>query len=98
MTIGKSTSVLNLAVLPAVATHWLAPRLPDFVNKRPRISINCSIRLFDFETHPFAAAIHYGSPIRRGHFVHLRVSIAMYVQISPTLSSTGASALLRHQV
>jgi LysR family transcriptional regulator, glycine cleavage system transcriptional activator len=72
MTVGESTNVLNLAVLPAVATHWLVPRLPDFFSKHPKISISCAIRLspFDFETDPFDAAIHYGSPIWAGAVVH----------------------------
>src|SRR6266545_4369318 len=62
MTAGEHTKVLNLAVLPAVATHWLIPRLPDFFSKHPDISISCAIRLspFDFEADPFDAAIHYG--------------------------------------
>jgi LysR family glycine cleavage system transcriptional activator len=72
MTVGESTNVLNLAVLPAVATHWLVPRLPDFFSKHPKISISCAIRLspFDFETDPFDAAIHYGFPIWAGAVVH----------------------------
>jgi LysR family transcriptional regulator, glycine cleavage system transcriptional activator len=72
MTVGESTNVLNLAVLPAVATHWLVPRLPDFFTRHPRISISCAIRLspFDFETDPFDAAFHYGSPIWAGAVVH----------------------------
>ncbi len=72
MTVGESTNVLNLAVLPAVATHWLVPRLPDFFSKHPKISISCAIRLspFDFETNPFDAAIHYGSAIWAGAVAH----------------------------
>jgi len=72
MTVGASTNVLNLAVLPAVATHWLLPRLPDFFSKHPKVSINCGVRLspFDFETDPFDAAIHYGAPIWAGAIVH----------------------------
>src|SRR5882672_2240946 len=72
MTVGASTNVLNLAVLPAVATHWLLPRLPDFFRKYPKVSINCGVRLspFDFETDPFDAAIHYGAPIWAGAIVH----------------------------
>ena len=72
MTVGESTNVLNLAVLPAVATHWLVPRLPDFFSKHPKISINCAIRLspFDFGTDPFDAALHYGSAIWAGAVVH----------------------------
>ena len=72
MTVGASTNVLNLAVLPAVATHWLLPRLPDFFRKYPKVSINCGVRLspFDFKTDPFDAAIHYGAPIWAGAIVH----------------------------
>jgi LysR family transcriptional regulator, glycine cleavage system transcriptional activator len=72
MTVGESTNVLNLAVLPAVATHWLLPRLPDFFSKHPGISVNCAIRLspFDFGTDPFDAAFHYGAPIWAGAVVH----------------------------
>jgi LysR family glycine cleavage system transcriptional activator len=72
MTVGASANVLNLAVLPAVATHWLLPRLPDFFRKHPKVSINCGVRLspFDFQTDPFDAAIHYGSPIWAGAIVH----------------------------
>jgi LysR family glycine cleavage system transcriptional activator len=72
MTVGESKNVLNLAVLPAVTTHWLLPRLPDFFNKHPSISVNCAIRLspFDFATDPFDAAFHYGAPIWAGAVVH----------------------------
>ena len=34
MTAGEHAKVLNLAVFPAVATHWLIPRLPDFFSKQ----------------------------------------------------------------
>jgi LysR family glycine cleavage system transcriptional activator len=68
MTAGQGANVLNLAVLPAIATHWLIPRLPDFFAKHPRISINCSVRQapFDFVTEPFDAAFHQGPPAWAG--------------------------------
>ncbi len=53
---------LNLAILPAFGMHWLAPRLSDFAHAHPEVTINLSTRLapFDFRTHAFDAAIHFG--------------------------------------
>jgi LysR family transcriptional regulator, glycine cleavage system transcriptional activator len=53
---------LNLAILPAFGMHWLAPRLPAFVRAHPEVTLNLSTQLrpFDFATHPYDAAIHYG--------------------------------------
>lgn len=53
---------LNLAILPAFGMHWLAPRLADFAQTHPEVTINLSTRLapFDFRTEPFDAAIHFG--------------------------------------
>src|SRR5688572_13786044 len=44
MTVGVSANALQLAVLPAVATHWLIPRLPEYLSKHPNVSVSCSIR------------------------------------------------------
>jgi len=53
---------LNLAILPAFGMHWLAPRLADFARAHPEVTVNLSTRLapFDFRTHAFDAAIHFG--------------------------------------
>lgn len=54
---------LNLAILPTFGTRWLAPRLTDFMEKHPGITINLTTRLtqFDFEMESVDAAIHFGS-------------------------------------
>ncbi len=54
--------VLDLAVLPAFATHWLAPRLSEFVDEHPGVTLNLSTRTrpFDFSHEAFHAAIHFG--------------------------------------
>jgi LysR family glycine cleavage system transcriptional activator len=90
MTVGASTNVLNLAVLPAVATHWLLPRLPDFFDKYPKVSINCGVRLspFDFETDPFDAAIHYGAPIWAGAVVHHLMNEDLIPVCTPSFRSS----------
>jgi LysR family transcriptional regulator, glycine cleavage system transcriptional activator len=63
MACGGNVGLLNLAVLPTFATRWLMPKLSDFLEKHPGVTINLATRLvpFDFETEPFDAAIHYGS-------------------------------------
>jgi LysR family transcriptional regulator, glycine cleavage system transcriptional activator len=62
MACGGNTNLLNLAVLPTFATRWLMPRLSDFLQKHPGVTINLATRLtpFDFQSEPFDAAIHYG--------------------------------------
>lgn len=59
-----SGGILNLAILPTFGTRWLAPRLPDFLQKAPGITINLVTRLswFDFRSEAIDAAIHFGRP------------------------------------
>ena len=72
MTAGEHAKVLNLAVFPAFATHWLIPRLPDFFSKHPNVLVSCSVRLtpFDFATDPFDAAFHLGPRSWAGAVLH----------------------------
>ena len=53
---------LNLAILPGFGMHWLAPRLRDFAQSHPEVTVNLSTRLhpFSFQNSPFDAAIHFG--------------------------------------
>ncbi|MGR5437933.1 LysR substrate-binding domain-containing protein, partial [Vibrio owensii] len=53
---------LNLAILPTFGTRWLAPRLPQFFDQHPGITINLTTRLsqFDFQWEAVDAAIHFG--------------------------------------
>lgn len=54
--------VLELAILPAFGTHWLAPRLPAFLAAHPGITLNLTTRTrpFDFSTQRLHGAIHFG--------------------------------------
>lgn len=54
--------LLELAILPAFGTHWLAPRLPDFLATHPGVTVHLATRVvpFDFAREKFHAAIHYG--------------------------------------
>ncbi len=53
---------LDLAILPAFGTHWLAPRLPGFLAGNPGVTLNLTTRTrpFDFSAEPLHAAIHFG--------------------------------------
>lgn len=53
---------LSLAVLPTFATRWLGPRLGQFLQSHPGVSVNLAtrIRRFDFSSEIFDAAIYYG--------------------------------------
>ncbi|WFU11852.1 LysR substrate-binding domain-containing protein (plasmid) [Rhizobium sp. CB3090] len=53
---------LSLAILPALGTRWLAPRLGAFLTAHPGITVNLATRLkrFNFDTESFDAAIHFG--------------------------------------
>ena len=59
-----TSSVLKLAIPPTFGTRWLLPRIPDFVERHPEITINFSTRIgrFDFGTEQLDAAIHVGRP------------------------------------
>lgn len=54
---------LNLAMLPAFGVRWLAPKLPDFVQRHPEVTVNLSTRMrpFDFAGSSFHGAIHFGT-------------------------------------
>ncbi|KKN64970.1 hypothetical protein LCGC14_0486000, partial [marine sediment metagenome] len=57
-----TAGALNLAILPGFGMHWLAPRLRDFAQTHPEVTVNLSTRLhpFSFQNSPFDAAIHFG--------------------------------------
>ena len=54
--------MLDLAILPTFGTHWLAPRLPEFLSEHPGVTVNLATRTrpFDFAQEKFHAAIHFG--------------------------------------
>src|SRR5688572_15696938 len=90
MTAGEQAKVLNLAVFPALATHWLIPRLPDFFSKHPNVSLSCSVRLspFDFATDPFDAAFHLGPPTWAGAVLHHLMDECVVPVCTPAFRST----------
>jgi len=61
---GGTRDILELAVLPTFCSQWLIPRLGNFYNQYPDISINTTARsiMFLFKDTPIDAAIHFGQP------------------------------------
>ncbi|WP_120501277.1 LysR substrate-binding domain-containing protein [Roseovarius sp. EL26] len=62
LTINPAGGSLDLAILPSFGMRWLVPRLPEFAQLHPEVTINLSTRLseFNFTSEPFDAAIHFG--------------------------------------
>jgi LysR family glycine cleavage system transcriptional activator len=60
---GERGSSLRIAVLPTFASRWLIPRLPEFSQQNPDITVNLSTRLkpFDMSKERFDMAIHFGT-------------------------------------
>ncbi len=75
---------LNLAVLPSFGTRWLVPRLPDFIEACPGISVNLLTRssVFDFRTETVDAAIHFGLP----HWPGAELVFLMHESVVPVCS------------
>lgn len=81
---------LTLAILPAFGMHWLAPRLRDFAQRHPEVTVNLSTRLtrFDLSESGFDAAIHFGHEDWPGvHYLPLMPETVIPV-CAPTLTQT----------
>lgn len=60
--------ILELAVIPTFASRWLLPRLPDFLQTHPGITVNLSERPdpFTFRGTNLDAALHFDNPVWDG--------------------------------
>ncbi|CAI8841470.1 DNA-binding transcriptional regulator DsdC [Pseudomonas donghuensis] len=78
------SGALSLYVRPSVAQHWLVPRLADFQQRYPQLSLD--IRTgndpVDFRTRPVDLALLYG----HGEFPGLVSRLLMDEQIAPVCS------------
>jgi LysR family glycine cleavage system transcriptional activator len=84
MAFASTDGLLNLAVLPTLATRWLIPRLGGFMARHPEAMVNFSARSepFDFAGTPFDAAIHFGAP----HWAGAVCEYLMHEQTVPVCS------------
>lgn len=58
----QGANVIELAVVPTFGTQWLLPRLKDFQQQHPEVTVNLTNRTrpFLFADTPFDAAIYFG--------------------------------------
>ncbi|WP_152046382.1 LysR family transcriptional regulator [Aureimonas psammosilenae] len=79
---------LKLGILPTFGTRWLAPRLPQFTETNPGITLNLSTRLarFDFGEDQLDAAIHFGAP----HWPGAELDFLMSETVVPACSQALA--------
>jgi LysR family glycine cleavage system transcriptional activator len=86
---------LTLGILPAFGMRWLMPRLVDFSEGNPDVTINMLTRLvpFDFATDPADAALHYGRPSWPGTKSLLLQREKLVVVCHPDLAPNGEISL-----
>jgi len=79
-----ASGVLNIAILPMFGSRWLMPRLPDFLAKNPKITINTVSKLspFDFSLEDVHCAIHFG----KKDWPHANCSLLMGEESIPVCS------------
>jgi DNA-binding transcriptional LysR family regulator len=83
----QGANVLELAVVPTFGTQWLLPRLKDFQQKHPDVTINLTNRTrpFLFADTEFDAAIYFGDADWSGTESHRLMSENPMPVCSPAL-------------
>mgnify|MGYP000548101860 FL=1 len=83
----QGANVIELAVVPTFGTQWLLPRLKDFQQKNPDVTINLTNRTrpFLFADTDFDAAIYFGDADWSGTESHRLMSENPMPVCSPTL-------------
>jgi len=85
----SASTQLHLVVLPTFATHWLAPRLPDFQKRNPKITIQLLTRQppMDSPAEPFDAAIYFETSDWPGTIAHPILDAQVFPVCSPKLTA-----------
>jgi DNA-binding transcriptional LysR family regulator len=83
----QGTNVIELAVVPTFGTQWLLPRLKDFQQQHPDVTINLTNRTrpFLFADTDFDAAIYFGDADWSGTESHRLMSENPMPVCSPAL-------------
>ena len=91
MAFGKGGDVLRLAVLPTFAATWLIPRLPDFLEAHPGVSIDLASALHpvDFDQSPFDAAIQRTNMARNDTDIAHLLDERLILVAAPSLIEAG---------
>jgi LysR family transcriptional regulator, glycine cleavage system transcriptional activator len=85
----SNSTTLNLVVLPTFGARWLVPRLSEFQNKHPDITIHLTTRQepvnFDFE--PFDVAVFHDAGNWPGTIARPLMTVDMLGVCSPKLNA-----------
>ncbi|MBM3109843.1 LysR family transcriptional regulator [Pseudomonas sp. P66] len=95
----QGANVIELAVVPTFGTQWLLPRLKDFQQRHPEVTVNLTNRTrpFLFADTPFDAAIYFGDADWSGTHSHRLMSESPVPVCSPDLLA-GATQLDAEQI
>ncbi|MEG0968305.1 MAG: LysR substrate-binding domain-containing protein [Pseudomonas sp.] len=95
----QGANVIELAVVPTFGTQWLLPRLKDFQQRHPEVTVNLTNRTrpFLFADTPFDAAIYFGDADWSGTHSHRLMSENPVPVCSPSVLS-GAGQLDAAQI
>ena len=87
MAFGGGGDVLRLGVLPTFATHWLIPRMPEFLAIHPEVSIDLAATLHpvDFDESPFDAVIQRAVMARKDTDVFNLLEESLITVAAPSL-------------
>ena len=93
----QGANVIELAVVPTFGTQWLVPRLKDFQQRHPEVTVNLTNRTrpFLFADTPFDAAIYFGDADWSGTQSHRLMGENPVPVCSPAL--LGVSSQLEPQ-
>ena len=95
----QGANVIELAVVPTFGTQWLLPRLKDFQQRHPDVTVNLTNRTrpFLFADTPFDAAIYFGDGDWSGTQAHRLMGENPLPVCSPTLLG-GQGSLEAQQI
>ncbi|HWD34363.1 MAG TPA: LysR substrate-binding domain-containing protein [Pseudomonas sp.] len=95
----QGANVIELAVVPTFGTQWLLPRLKDFQQRHPEVTVNLTNRTrpFLFADTPFDAAIYFGDADWSGTHSHRLMSENPVPVCSPSVLG-GAGQLDAAQI
>jgi len=90
------TGIVRIMTPPSLATHWLMPRLPAFLNEHPGIDIRViAIRTADGNPDDFDITIAYGNPTRRKGSARPLLEETYRPYCAPSLLAGAASIAAR---
>jgi len=89
----QGANVIELAVVPTFGTQWLLPRLKDFQQRHPEVTVTLTTRPrpFLFADTPFDAAIYFGDADWSGTQSHRLMGETPMPVCSPSLLEGQAS-------